>query len=331
MRQDAQPIAGELGSSAGVRHRLLVVDPIHETALRHFREMYDVVVHMQPSPEALRRLICEANVLIMRSGVTIDADILAAATSLKIIARAGSGVDNIDLEAARNRGIAIFNVPDAGTVSVAEFTFGMLICLVRKIALADRQMHRNLWKKTELLGMELSGKTIAVVGYGRIGARVATIAQGFAMHVLAVVERTAPERRIEMERRGVALVDFREALERADVISLHVPLTERTRNLIGTTELQAMKRGAFLVNMARGGVVDEAALHRALTSGEIAGAAIDVFRVERQYSALMELDNVIATPHIGAMTDATQKKIGVQLLENIAAGLAGGSIANRII
>lgn len=331
---DAMPTPTNAGAAVGSTlappARVLVVDPIHETAVEALRERFDVVLRPKPSEAELLRLAEDADAIVMRSGVKLTADVIGAAPRLRLIARAGVGVDNIDLDAARERGICAFNIPDVTSMSTAEFTFALLMAVARRVALADRQMRENVWAKAELYGLELNGKTLGIVGVGRIGARVAAIAHGFGMRALGAVSAPSPRRRRELARLGVRLAGLNEILEQSDVVSVHVPLTDSCRDLIAGPELRRMKRSAYLVDVSRGGVVNEDALYEAVRDGEIAGAAKDVFVAEGSRTRLAELDNVVLTPHIGSMTETAQERVARRLVEGIVNGLAGEPVRSRL-
>ncbi|MEU1312707.1 amino acid adenylation domain-containing protein [Streptomyces cinnamoneus] len=312
---------------AGPRTRVLVVDPLHESALAELHRTYDVHVELRPSADRLLRLVEDTEVIVVRSGVRIGADVIRAAPQLKVVARAGSGVDNIDLDAAAAAGVTVFNVPGVSAPAVAELALGLMLSAARHIVLADRQVRAGVWNKAALAGAELGGKTLGLVGMGRIGSRVARLARGLDMRVVATVDRDTPQRRAEWEDQGIELTSPERLLATADVVCLAVPLTDRTHHLIDEGALRAMKRSALLVNISRGPVVDEEALHRALTDGEIAGAALDVVAEEGNPGRLAELDNVVITPHIGAMSADSQERIGRILLDSLREALAGRKVA----
>jgi D-3-phosphoglycerate dehydrogenase len=314
-----------------VSANILILDPIDPGALRALGSRFSVRIALRPSDDELLKLVAGAEVIVLRSGVRLTRAVLGVATSLRLVARAGVGVDNIDLAAARDRGVVVFNVPGENGNAVAEFTFGLVLALVRKIALADRQLRAGRWAKHELTGIELRGKTLGVVGLGEIGGRVSTLGGGFGMRIVGCVAHTSDQRRRELALRGIALADFDEVLTSADVVSLHVPLDAATRGLVGGPQLAKMKASAVLVNVSRGDVVDEAALFEALSSGAIAGAAIDVFAREGQPTPLSSLDNVLLTPHIGAMTADSQARVGARLVESIVLALEGKEIPDRIV
>ncbi|WUI00415.1 hydroxyacid dehydrogenase [Spirillospora sp. NBC_00431] len=312
-------------TARGRSRHVLVVDPLHEEAIAELRRSFEVRSVIRPPEAHLRSLLRDADVLVMRSGIKLIADHFAVAERLRIVARAGVGVDNIDLAAARRAGVRVFNVPDASADSVAEFAFGLILTVARRISLADRQVRDHQWNKAELAGTELRGKTLAVIGLGRIGSRVARLGRGFGMDIVAVVPD--PD---GATRDGVKVATLPTALARADVVILAVPLTEQTRRLITRDELALMKDSAYLVNVSRAEVVDEDDLYEALCTGRLAGAAVDVLAKERQATRLGELPNVVLTPHIGAMTDDAQRRIGRAVVESIRTLLAGGSVTGLL-
>ncbi|MFG3137022.1 NAD(P)-dependent oxidoreductase [Streptomyces sp. NPDC048211] len=317
--------------SSPVRHKILVVDPIAPQALEQLRVTYDVTVRMQPSGAELLHLVPGMDAIVLRSGVELSAHVINGARQLKVIARAGNGTDNIDLTAARRAGIQVFNIPNVSSGSVAELALGLTYAVTRHIALADRQMRSNIWKKSELAGIELAGKTLGVVGLGDIGSRLAALACGVGMQVVGSVGRPTKERKTEFARMGITLMSSGEVLRNADVVALTCPLNDRTRHLITAAELAAMKSGAYLVNVSRAGVVNENDLYDALTRRHIAGAAIDVPAIEREPSRLSELDNVVLTPHIGAMSVDSQARIGAMLLDGLALSLTCQDAPTRVV
>lgn len=313
-----------------MKGRILVLDPIDAHALDRLRDTFEVVVRLQPGRKELIGLVGDADAIVLRSGARLSAEVLSAARRLRVVARAGSGTDNIDLAAAREAGVRVFNVPGASAEAVAELALGLTLALTRKIALADRQVRAGVWDKPALAGPQLAGRTLGVVGYGGIGSRVAALAQGFSMRTLAAAEHGGEERRRALARQGTRLVELPVLLRESDVVCLAVPLTARTRHLIAAPELHAMRRSAYLVNVSRGGVVDEDALAAALRDGTIAGAALDVFTQEGDAGALAALDNVVLTPHIGAMSVDVQRLIGDIVADSIITALDGGAVANQL-
>ncbi|WP_161990388.1 NAD(P)-dependent oxidoreductase [Streptomyces alboflavus] len=313
------------------QRRLLILDPFEAATARALADDFDVTERVQPPQDELLTLVRDADAIVVRSGVRITAEVLNAAPKLRIIARAGVGVDNIDLATARANGVTVFNVPGGSANAVAELALGLMFSAARNIALADGQVRRNIWRKAELGGTELTDKVLGLVGLGAIGSRIATLCRAIGMSVVATVGSRTPERVATWSERGVDIVDsLDEVLDRADFLCLAVPLTERTRSLLSATELVRMKPSAYLVNVSRGGVVDEDALLDALKNGEISGAATDVLKNEKHPTPLSELDNIVLTPHIGAMTHETQARIGAIVAENIRAAFAGRHVENRV-
>jgi len=312
------------------KNKILIVDSIHKSALDELAKRFGVIYHLHPSGQEFKRLIQNVDVVVLRSGVRLSKEIINAGKRLKIIARAGVGIDNIDISVAKQKKVKVFNIPHISSSSVAEFTFGLILAIARKITLADRQLRKNIWKKSELYGVELKNKIIGIVGFGKIGSCVAEFAKGFGMQVLACVKNNSEERKSELSKRHINLVSFNELLKKADIISLHLPLREDTKDLITKKELELMKNTAYLINLSRGSVVNENDLFEALKNNIISGAATDVFEKEKQKSPLFSLDNIVITSHIGAMTFESQEKIAKILVKNITNGLQGKQIQNQI-
>jgi|GEM_PF-915545 len=297
------------------RPRILVTSPIAEDAVERLGKRCDVDVIKITEEEELIETIPEYHGVIVRSKPKVTRAVIEAAPKLKVIARAGVGLDNIDLETAEKRGIEVVNSPAASTASAAELVFAHILAFTRQVTRADASLKSNKWIKSRLRGFEMSGKTIGIVGCGRIGGHAAKIARGFGMDVLAYDEVCTDEL---VEGFDVEYTDLVDLLRRSDIISLHVPLTDSTRYLISTEEFKLMKKSAILVNIARGGVVDEKALYNALVAGEIYGACLDVFETEPPYdNPLLTLDNVLVTPHLGASTEEAQQKAGKIIAEAI--------------
>jgi D-3-phosphoglycerate dehydrogenase len=261
------------------RYRVLVADSIALDGLAPLRDdpRFELVVKPNLKDPELADAIAEADAVLVRSATRITRDSLARADRLKVIGRAGVGVDTIDVDAATERGIAVLTAPAGNTISAAELTFALLLALVRKVPEAHRSMREGQWDRKSFTGIELYGKTLGLIGAGRIGGEVARRARAFGMRVLAYDPFLNAERARALD---VEVATLDQAIERADIISVHVPLTDSTRNLIGRPEIARMKRGVFLLNVARGGVVDEAALLEALHSGQVGGAALDVYSQE---------------------------------------------------
>ncbi len=306
---------------------VLICDLIHEDGIRALREAgFNVDVNPKISFDELKDIVSNYDVIIVRSRTKVTKEIIEAGAKLKVIARAGSGLDNIDVEAALRRGITVLNAPEAVTEAVAELTIGLMLSLARMIPYADRAIKEGGWPKEGLIGWELKGKTLGIVGFGRIGKRVAEIAKVMGMEVL-VTKRSplAPE---VLKELGVELVSLQELLKRSDVITLHVPLTPETYHMIGEKEIELMKNGAFLINTSRGAIVDEEALLKALQSGKLRGAALDVYEVEPPIGrALVKLPNVVCTPHIGSQTVEAQRLVAILTAEKIVKALPSGSVA----
>jgi D-3-phosphoglycerate dehydrogenase len=295
--------------------KILITDPIHEEGIKLLKEIGRVDVKIGLSPEQLLREVGEYDVLVVRSATKVTREVIEAGRNLKLIARAGAGLDNIDLEAAAARDIKVINSPESVTAAVAELTIGLMLSLARRIPRADRGMKLGLWEKSELIGTELRGKTLGIVGTGRIGRAVGYKAKAFLMDLLAYDIVMNEEFR---ERTGCRYVDLQTLLRESDFVTLHVALTPQTRHMIGRRELSLMKPTAFLINTSRGEIVDETALVEALREGRIAGAALDVYEREPPTdSPLLKLENVILTPHIGASTIEAQRDAGILIAKKI--------------
>jgi D-3-phosphoglycerate dehydrogenase len=312
----------ESRAGATAKYRVVIVDPISPSGLGPLVDdrNFEVVERLGLKGQDLANALIDADAVIVRSASRITRESLAGSQRLRVIGRAGVGVDNIDVDAATERGIAVLNAPSGNTTSAAELAFALLLALARRVPMADRSMKDGLWDRKSLGGIELYGKTLGLVGAGRIGAAVARRAKAFGMKVVAYDPYLTAER---AESLDIELGTLDGVLERADVISLHVPLTDATRNLLGVTQLRKMKPNAFLVNAARGGVVDEVALHRALTEGWIAGAALDVFAEEPPGPdhPLRSLTNVVLTPHLGAATIEAQENVAIEIAAAVRSAL----------
>jgi len=303
---------------------VLVTDGLDEPGLALLREAAQVFE--SKTLEALP----ESDALIVRGRTKVTAEVIrSAGPRLKVVGRAGVGVDNIDLEAARARGLTVVNAPEAATVAVAELTLGMMLALARQIPLADAGMRRAEWHKSELHGSELSGKTLGIIGVGRIGAAVASRAAAFGMRVLGHDPLLSDS---ELQRRGTEPFSFDGLLRESDYICLHLPLTSETRGLIGRETLKKVKPGARLISAARGGIVDEAAVLEALEAGQLAGVALDVFAEEPPGELpLRQHPNVVLTPHIGAQTREAQSNAAKDIASEVLAALRGESLRWRVV
>ncbi|MFJ8301259.1 hydroxyacid dehydrogenase [Streptomyces sp. NPDC094447] len=310
--------------------RVLVVDPIAPSALDELRTHYDVTVRLRPESAELAHLLSDQDAIVLRSGIKLPGDIIATAPRLRVIARAGNGVDNIDLDAAREADVQVFNIPSVSSRAVAELAIGLLFSVARHLPLADRQVRAGSWRKASLAGTELNGKTLGVVGLGDIGSYIAAIGLGLGMNVIGSVGVRTAERTKQWAAAGVGLTTTAEVLATSDMVVVACPLTDFTRHLINAQALAAMQSHAYLVNVARAGVVDEPALYTALKERRLAGAALDVHTTESGTPALAELDNVVLTPHIGAMTHDAQDRIGRTLIDGLELALAGHDAPTRI-
>jgi len=301
--------------------KALVCDPVSDLALRILEEA-GVEVSYRPDigREELLSVVDGYEVLVVRSRTRVDAEVITRGGRLRVVGRAGTGLDNIDLEKSEERGVAVVNTPEAPVNAVAELVIGLMIAVSRGIHVGDRLIRLGKWPKKHLVGTELHGKTLGVVGLGRIGRRVAEIARGFGMKILAYDVVEIPKEILDALE--TKLIPLDELLRNSDYITLHVPLTEETRHMINEEKLKIMKRSAFLINASRGAVIDEEALYKALKEGWIAGAALDVFEHEPPAgSRLLELDNIVVTPHIGTQTKEAQELAATLLAERIVAKL----------
>ena len=304
---------------------MLVADPLDETGVERLRREPQLEVEVRPrlDRQTLLSRIGEFDGLVVRSETRVDQEVLRCARRLRVIGRAGVGVDNIDVEAATRQGVVVVNTPEANTLAVAELTLGLMLALARHIPQAHHHLvGERRWERHRFMGVQLSGKVLGLVGLGRIGAEVARRARAMGMTVLGYDPYVSGQRASEL---GVEPVGLPELLARSDFVSIHCPLTAKTRHLIGEAELARMKPGAYLVNCARGGIVDEQALARTLASGHLAGAALDVFEEEPpQHSPLWQVaERLVVTPHLGASTREAQSGAAVQVAEDVARVLRG--------
>lgn len=297
------------------RPRVLICDSIAGIGIDMLRDYADVEIKTGLKPDELLSEIGEYEAVVTRSATKITAEVIEHGLRLKVIGRAGAGLDNIDVVAAQNREIKVVNCPDANTLAVAEHTMALLLALARGLPRADMSLKKGQWEKSKFMGTGLSGKTLGIVGFGRIGREVAARAQAFGMKVIVNQRRPTPELNLEA---GVESVDLLELLKASDFVTLHVPSRAETKNLIGAEQLALMKPDAYLINTARGSVVDETALLQALDEERIAGAALDVFVEEPAINnALAQHERVIATPHIAASTEDAQRAAAITVAEKI--------------
>jgi len=309
--------------------KILVSDSLSEEGLKILKDVGDfqVDVKTELKPEALKEIIKDYDALIVRSATKVTKDIISASQKLKVIGRAGVGLDNVDLEAATQKGIIVMNTPQGNTISTAEHTMSMILALSRNIPQANASVKLGEWKRSKFMGVELYNKTLGIVGLGRIGTEVAKRALSFGMKVLAYdpfLSRTVAE------SLGVEIAELKDLLGRSDYITVHTPLTEETKHIISNKEFGLMKTGVRLINCARGGIIDEAALLNAMKKGKVAGAAIDVFEEEPlpPGSELLKLDNLITTPHLGASTEEAQVNVAIEVAEIVRDALLGKGIRN---
>ena len=309
--------------------RVLIADQLSPAAVAIFKERglaTDVKVGL--SKEELEKIIKDYDGLAVRSATKVTEKVIGAAAKLKVVGRAGIGVDNIDVRAATAKGIIVMNTPFGNSITTAEHALSLMMALARQIPEADRSTQAGKWEKTKFLGVELSAKTLGIIGCGNIGSIVADRAIGLKMKVIAYDPFLSAERAVAL---GVEKVELDDLLRRADFITLHTPLTDKTRNVIDAASLKKAKKGVRIVNCARGGLVDERALADALKAGHVAGAAFDVFEVEpAKDSPLFGLPNVICTPHLGAATSEAQENVALQVAEQMADYLLKGAITNAV-
>jgi D-3-phosphoglycerate dehydrogenase/(S)-sulfolactate dehydrogenase len=310
--------------------RVLVSDDLSQEAVQILRQAgLDVDVKVGLKPEELEAIIGQYDGLAVRSATKVTAKVLEKATRLKVVGRAGVGVDNVDLDAATRRGVVVMNTPGGSSTTVAELALALVLSLSRHVAAATASVKAGKWEKKKFQGHELAGKTLGVVGIGNIGSVLVDRALALKMRVLAYDPFISAD---AAQKLGVELVDLETLWAQADVISLHVPLNEQTRNLVNASVLAKVKKGAILVNCARGGIVDEKALSEALASGRLGGAAMDVFEKEPPPAdhPLFKFDNFVCTPHIGASTEEAQSAVAIAIAEQLAAYLQHGVVKNAV-
>lgn len=319
-------------SRSMAKPKVLVSDPISQTGVDALAEGGQLDVTFSPGlpHEELLKIIPDFDALVVRSQTKVGADVIAAAKGLKAVGRAGVGVDNVDVDAATQRGIVVMNTPGGNTVSTAEHAFSLLVSVARKIPQADASVKSGKWDRKSFQGVELNGKTLAILGMGRIGTEVAKRALAFGMRVLAydpyLSEARAKTLQVEL------IENLEDALPSADFVTMHMPLTDETKHMLNAPRLAKLKKGARVVNCARGGLIDEKALADALASGHVAGAAVDVFEEEppSEDNPLRAAPNVVFTPHLGASTAEAQESVGIEIAHAIRAALLEGTINNAV-
>jgi len=311
--------------------RVLVSDKLSPTAVQIFKDRgvdVDYLPELGKDKEALLAAIGQYDGLAIRSATKVTEKLIGAADNLKVIGRAGIGVDNVDIPAASRRGIIVMNTPFGNSITTAEHAIALMFAVARQIPEANASTHAGKWEKNRFMGVEITGKTLGIIGCGNIGSIVAMRGVGLKMHVVAFDPFLSESRASEL---GVEKVELEELFARADFISLHTPLTDRTRNVISAEAIESMKDGVRIINCARGGLIDEKALVAALKSGKVAGAGIDVFEVEpATENELFNMPNVVCTPHLGAATSEAQENVAIQVAEQMADYLVKGAVSNAI-
>ncbi len=309
--------------------KVLISDKLSPAAVEIFRNRgIEADVKHGLSPAELRAVIAPYDGLAIRSATKVTRELLDAARSLKVVGRAGIGVDNVDVKSATARGVVVMNTPHGNTITTAEHAIAMMFALARQIPEASASTKAGRWEKNRFLGVELAGKTLGLIGCGNIGSIVADRAIGLRMRVIAYDPFLSEKRALDL---GVEKVELEALLQRADIITLHTPLTEATRNIVSREAIAQTRRGVRIINCARGGLVDEAALAEAIRSGHVAGAALDVFETEPATdSPLFGLENVVCTPHLGAATTEAQENVALQVAEQMSDFLLSGAVANAI-
>jgi D-3-phosphoglycerate dehydrogenase len=310
------------------KNRVLIVDGISAVALEKFRSSPNFSVNFRKttSPEELLGLVGEAEVLAIRSASRVTPEVLAAGKNLKLVVRLGAGVDNIDVPAATARGVGVMNTAAANSLSAAEHTIALMFALARKIPQAAASIKNSEWKREQFAGFELTGKTLGVIGAGQIGRIVMEKALALGMNVVAYDPVLADLSKFPQLARAKLMKSLEELVAQSDLVTLHIPRTKETKGIISKELLAKFKKGSYLLNVARGGLIDDEALHAALDSGHVAGAALDVFEVEPPVFPVKLIDHpkVIATPHLGASTVEAQERVGLVAFEQVSAFLESG-------
>jgi D-3-phosphoglycerate dehydrogenase len=309
--------------------KVLISDNISTKGIEILKKAgLDVDVKTGMKPDELMAVIGDYHGLVVRSATKVTSKIIDAASNLKVIGRAGSGLDNVDVTAATKKGIVVMNAPGGNTITTAEHSFALMCSMARQIPQATASMKEGKWEKKRFMGVELFNKTLGVIGIGNIGSQVARRAQAFAMNVIAYDPFLSGDKAKEM---GVEKVDLYELFRRSDFITIHTPITSETRNMINKETLRIMKNGVRIINCARGGIINEKDLYDALLEGKVAGAALDVFEKEPpENNPLLSLDSVVSTPHLGAATKEAQENVAITIAEQIADYLVQGTIRNAV-
>jgi D-3-phosphoglycerate dehydrogenase len=309
--------------------RILVTDGLHDTGLNILERESELVVKNDISSEDLIKEIANFDAIIIRSRTKVTRELLDAASKLKVIGRAGVGVDNIDINVAKEKGITVVNAASSTTTAVAELTIGLIFALARQIPRADASLKNGEWLKKELMGVELFGKNLGIIGFGRIGSTVGQMAAAVGMRIIACCDFNIPE---TIRIIGGELMMMEDIIEKADFIAVHTPLTEKTHGLINKETIARMKDGVYLISTARGGIIDETALLEALNSGKVAGAALDVFENEPPTNMeLIKHPHLIATPHMAGQTAEAQKRASADIAREVLAALKGEKLHWKIV
>jgi D-3-phosphoglycerate dehydrogenase / 2-oxoglutarate reductase len=308
--------------------KIIVSDGLSDDGLGLLRSAGEVTSNSKITPEELMLVLPDYDALVVRSRTKVKGALLEAGKNLKVIGRAGVGVDNIDVAAAVAKGITVVNSPLAASIAVAEHTLGLMLALARTTSQADASIKQGRWEKSSFMGSELHGKCLGILGLGRIGAQVAQLAAAFGMKILAYDPNLPAD---QFQKRGANPATLEEVLVAADYLTLHLPLVSSTRGLIGSVQIKSMKSGARIISISRGGILDEAALREALDSGHIAGAGLDVFTDEPpQPDSIAVHPKVISTPHIGAQTHEAQSRAGLAIAEEVITVLNGNEPRWRV-
>lgn len=314
-----------------MKYKILVSDPLSEEGLKilHDEKEFEVDVKTGLAPDELKKAIKEYDALIVRSSTKVTKEIVEAGKKLKLIGRAGVGLDNVDADAASKRGIIVMNTPGGNTISTCEHTLSMMLSLSRSIPQANQSLKSGEWDRKRFMGVELLGKTLGIIGLGRIGTEVARRAASFGMKVIAYDPFLMVERAKQI---GVDVVELDALLRTSDYITIHTPLTDDTYHLLDERAFKLMKKGVRIINCARGGIVDEGALAEAMKQGKVAGAALDVFEDEppKKDSPLVKLNNVVVTPHLGAATEEAQVNVAIEIARQVADALLGRGVRNAV-
>ena len=310
--------------------KILISDDVSNAGLQPLRDAgFEVVKQVGLPPDELRSALADYEGLIVRSETKVTAELMESAEGLRVVGRAGVGVDNIDVQAATARGILVMNAPDGNTITTAEHTIALLVALARNVAQANSSVKAAKWDRKRFIGAELRGKTLGIIGLGRIGRAVSSRAAGLGMKIVAFDPFITPEPSRDFE---VEALSFDEVLSRADFLTIHTPLTAETKAVINASAIEKMKQGARIINCARGGLIDEAALYEAIKSGKIAGAALDVFEQEPPPAdhPLLQLDEVIVTPHLGASTTEAQEAVALTVAEQMRDYFLTGAVRGAV-